>query len=299
MRVTDSYTTTSTHAERINKQRIKAAVLQEQLASGKRINRPSDDPTGLESVIRLRTSQTEVKQFQRNTQAAENKLIASDDALNSFGTMLEKVRSILSQGLSDTTPQSAKNALAIELDGLRERILAVANTKYGDEYLFGGTRQNTPPFDPTTAAPAAAPTSVHYVQLEPGANAVSVGVTAESVFSDATGTIFTDLTTAAAALRGTGNEAVDRATLLNSVDRIKIYSDQTSIAQARVGVNMNLTQSIKEKLNLDSFTFDDRAAQIEGADFVETATQLNETERILEATLQVTAKGRRSLFDYL
>ena len=71
-RVSDSRSTANT-TSRINSQRSRLSVLQEQLSTGKRINRASDDPSGMEMVLNLRTSQTEIKQFQRNNQAANQK----------------------------------------------------------------------------------------------------------------------------------------------------------------------------------------------------------------------------------
>lgn len=297
-RVSDN-SSASNLSSRINAQRTRLSVLQERISSGKRINRPSDDPNGAATVINLRTSQKEIQQFQRSAQTANQKLTAADDTLTGYENILERVRTLVAQGLSDTTPQNAKNNLATEIESLRARILNVANSKYGDEYLFGGTRQNAPPFDPATAAPAVTPTAQQYIQVEPGVNAIAAGVTADKVFSDATSDIFTDLTNAVAALRGTGNPTTDRATLDATMGRLKIYTDQVSVAHATVGANMNATTGAMENLANNFVSIDERALAIEGADFVETATDLAQTQQVLDATIQIAAQKRRSLFDYL
>jgi flagellar hook-associated protein 3 FlgL len=297
-RVTDNSTALN-FTSRVNAQRTRLSVLQERIASGKRINRPSDDPNGAEAVLKLRTSQSEIEQFKRTAQTANQKLTTTDDSLTGYENLLERVRTLVGQGLSDTATQDAKNALATEIDSLRSRILNVANAKFGDEYIYGGTRQNAPPFDPTTAVPAAAPTSAQYIQIEPGTNAVAVGVTADTVFSDATSTIFTDLTNAAAALRGTGTPATDRTTLETTMTRLGIYSGLVNNAQGRVGANMNATEIAQDNLSNNFLSLDERANAIEGDDFAATALQLADTQRSLEATLQVAAQGRKSLFDFL
>lgn len=295
-RVTDN---NSTLSSRINTQRSRLNILQERISTGKRINRPSDDPGGAEMVLNLRTSLKEIEQFGRSAQTANHKLTAADDALSGFENLVERVRTLVAQGLSDTTTQEARNSLATEIESLRERILNLANSKYGDEYLFGGTRQNAPPFDPTTAAPNATPAVPQHIQIEPGANAIAAGVTAETIFSDAASTIFTDLTNAANALRGTGDTNVDRVTLQNTMTRLGIYADLATVAHARVGANMNSSELALERLTSVSLSLEERAASIENADFAETALALADTERSLEATLQVAGRGRRSLFDYL
>lgn len=298
LRVTDSSSAASTAAS-INSHRARLNVLQERLVSGKRINRPSDDPTGAEAVIRLRTSQAEIEGYKRNTGTAEQKLTVTDDVLSSYELILDRVKTLVSQGVSDTTTQDAKNALATEIDTLRERVLNVANSRNGDEYVFGGTRQNAPPFDPMTAAPAATPATPQYVGIEPGANAVATGLTAETVFSDGTATIFDDLTAAAAALRGTGDPVADKTTLTNTVSRLKTYSDLTNVAHAKIGANMKNVEIVKDRLDSDTLSYETQASDIESADFVETATQFAETQRALDAILQIKGNRQRSLLDFL
>jgi flagellar hook-associated protein 3 FlgL len=297
-RITENMTS-SNFISRINAQRSRLSVLQERLSTNKRINRPSDDPAGAEAVLNLRTSQTEIEQFKRSAQTVNQQLVAADDSLNGYENILERIRTLVSQGMSDTTTQAAKNSIATELDTLKARILNVANTKYGDSYLYGGTRQNTPPFDPATQNPAAAPASAQYIQIEPGTNAIPVGVTAENVFSDSTATVFADLTAAAAALRGTGNPVADKAALQNTQSRLAIYTDRVSIAHATIGANMNITELALDRLSNDSQSFDQRAGEIEGADFAQTALELSDAQSALDAALKTASAGHHSLFDYL
>jgi flagellar hook-associated protein 3 FlgL len=299
LRVTDNSSGSDSIA-RINAQRSRLSVLQERISTGKRINRASDDPAGAEAVINLKTTQTEIEQFARNAGAASQKLTFADAALSDYENVLTRIKTLVSQGLSDTTTQQSRNALATEIESLRGRILSIANSKSGDEYLFGGTRQNAPPYQQPTGNPAVTPASAQYVQIEPGASAIAVGVTAETVFADADSTVFADLTSAANALRGTGDAAADRAALQNTLNRLGIYSGLSDIAHIRVGVNMDVAEATIERLTNDSLTLDERISSIETADFAETALEFTNAQRVLEATLQVSAgENRRSLFDFL
>lgn len=298
MRISDA-STNSDLSNRINSQRSRLSVLQERIVSGKRINRPSDDPSGAAAVLRFRTQQSEIEGFNRNIQTTNQKLTAADDALQGYEPLLDRARTLVAQGLSDTNTQTAKNALAVEIDGLRERILAIANSKNGDDYIFGGTRQTEPPFDPATAVPATAPTNPQFVQIEPGANAIATGVTADTIFADANSSIFTDLTDAALALRGTGDAVADRAALQNSSVRLKVHSELTNLAHAKIGATAKTIESAQDKLNGDFIALDERAAAVEDTDFAQTALGLSTAQSALEATLQVAARSRRSLFDFL
>lgn len=297
-RVTDSNTNSSS-VSRINSHRAQISVLQERLATGKRINRPSDDPFGAEAVINIRTSQNEIRQFKRNAEAVNLQLSAADESIGSYQNLVDRIKTLISQGLSDTTTQEGRNSIATEIESLRERVLSVANQKYDGEYLFGGVRQSEPPYDPTTGLPSALPTGSRYVQIEPGTNAIATGVTADTFLSDSVSDIFSDLDAAVTALRGTGDPVADRAALQNSFARAEVYSDLSNSARSRIGATVNITESAIERLSEDFLTFDQRASNIEGADFAETVVELTESQSALEATLQMIANGRRSLFDYL
>lgn len=297
MRITNN-TTKTDFVSRINAQQNRLNVLNERIVTGKKINRPSDDPRGAQAVLNLRTSQTEIKQFTQSAAAAVQKLSAADETLNSYQNILDTVRTTVSRGLTDTSSQTARNVLATELEALRGRILDIANTKNGDEYVFGGTNQTLPPFDPATAAPSAA-NGAQYVQIEPGAKAIPTGVTGQSVFADANSDIFADLTNAINALRGTGDQAADKTTLQNTMTRLSFYAEQSAVARAAIGANMSIAAAAQENLANAFLTIDERAAEIEGADFAETAVELAETQKSLEATLQVAANSRRNLFDFL
>lgn len=297
-RVTDSINNSNLIAQ-IGRQRQRLSVAQEQVSSGRRINRPSDDPAGAEAVIRLRSTQVELEQYRRSAGAAGDKLTNADSLVNDFQLKLDRVRTVLAQGVSDTTTQDARNALATEIDSLRQQILNLANSTSNGEYVFGGTRQNVSPFD-SAGNPAATPTQTQQQQIEPNATPIATGVIAESVFSDATGTIFAELTNAAAALRGTGNPAADRTTLQGVQSRIAVFASQSNDAQGRIGANQQHVSDVLTRLDRTHFALEESAQNIEGVDLAEAAIAFTEAQTALEATLQTSARfGRRSLLDFL
>lgn len=289
----------NTLAERINSTRHRLSVLQEQISSGKRINRPSDDPIGAELVINLRTSRAEIGHFQKVSVTALQKLTAADNAFNNYQSNLDRVKALISAGLSDLTGQSSRDALANELEALKNGVVSFANTRNGNEYAFGGTRQTEPPFDPVTAAPSAIAASSQYVQIEPGTNAIAVGVTAESFLTEGGTTIFEDLDLAIAALRGTGDPAADQTALQNAMTRMGLYQDQAAEARARIGVNMNSVEKARERLSTVDLSVQESISNIEDIDFAEAALSLAATQTQLEAILSIAGRGQRSLIDYL
>lgn len=284
---------------RINLHRSRLNILQERLATGKRINRPSDDPNGAEMVLNMRTSMSQLSQFQRNAQTVNLKLTAADDALASYETSLDRVRTLISRGLSEISTPQTREAVAIELESIRQSILTTANTISGGEYVFGGTRQNAPPFDPATAQPASPAANAQFVQIEPGAPSLATGLVAGSVFADATSSIFEDIASAVTSLRGTGDPTADNAALGAAMSRMTVHAQLASAAHARIGASQNAVDIALDNLSTNLLAFDARITEIEGADFAETALGIADAQRALDASLQVAAQGRRSLLDYL
>lgn len=298
-RVTDA-NTSATLAANISRNRQLITVAQEQLSGGKRINRPSDDPSGAGAVLRLRTSQAMLDQFRQSATDVKDGLLIADNSLESYEQSLDRARALLTEGASDTTSASARESIATEIDGLRAQILSTANLRSNDQYVFGGTRQDAPPFDPTTESPAATTASARVVQVEPDAAPIVAGVTAETVFSDATGTVLQTLTDVAAALRGTGDAAADQATILNGLDRLGSFTNLAEVARVKVGNGISAATTADERLNQLSLSYQQSADKIEGTDFVATAFEMTSAQNALNASLQASSlAGRKSLIDFL
>ena len=284
----------------IAQQRNRISVAQEQISSGKRINRPSDDPVGAAAVIEIRASQASLEQFRRNARVVDTALSVSDGALDSYERMLDKARALITQGSSDLTREEGRKAIASELDGLRQSIMNVANTQSEGQYIFGGTEQENAPVDPTTVTLIVSSAPPRVIQIEPNAPPVIAGVTANAVFANSDGTIFEMLSAAAAALRGTGDPAADQAALGAALDQLSDFGDQASVARTTLGKSLNSVEIARDRLDRDSLSMEETAQAIESADFAKSSVELLEAERALEATLQAGGqRGRRSLLDFL
>jgi flagellar hook-associated protein 3 FlgL len=298
-RVTDAATNGALARQiAVSRQRLQQA--QEQVASGKRINRPSDDPAGAEAVLNLRTTQATLEQFRRNAAAARDQLQSGDNALNQYQLLLDRARVILSQGASASTTQEGRNIIATEIDALRQQMLSLANQRSGELYVFGGTRQDAPPYDSATAAPASTPSTQTLIQIDPSAPPLATGVLAENVFADASGTAFDSLTAAATALRGTGDPAADRTAILTTIDRLNALADQAGVAQAQIGANLRAVENTEDHLGRNSLALEETVQRYESIDLAEAALKLTESERAVEAVLESAPHlVRRTLLDLL
>ncbi len=298
-RVTDNTLSTRLTSQ-VNVARQRLALAQEQVASSKRINRPSDDPYGTAAVLQLRTSQSEIDQFSQTAKTANTKLDTVDNTLNSYQTLLDRVQTILTQGVSDTSTSPTRQALATELDSISKEILSLVNLKVGTNYIFGGTQQNQPPFDPVTLAANANPGVSQQVQIEPNSTPIDTDVTANNIFIVNNNSIFNTLTTAATALRGTGNATADHNTLLNSINELGGFVLQSGIARTQVGKSMNQIENALDRLGQTTVAVQSNIQDVESVDFAKAATDLVDSQKTLESVLSTASKiNSRSLLDFL
>jgi len=120
---------------------------QQQLSSGKRINRPSDDPSGAAQLVGLSDSLDLTRQYQRNIDSLRSRLQLEDSSLAGVGDALQRARELAVQGLNDTYGAVERTGLALEIRQIADEVMGLANrTDAAGEYMFAGFRGQTAPF---------------------------------------------------------------------------------------------------------------------------------------------------------
>jgi len=131
----------------ILEQQSKLSEIELQLATGKKLNRPSDDPSAAVSVIGLEESSKRIAQFQRNADAARSRLEQEESALEGAGNLLQRVRELVVQGNNDTNGLENRAAIANEIEQHLDAFMQLANSRDANgEYIFAGYRTDTPPW---------------------------------------------------------------------------------------------------------------------------------------------------------
>ncbi|MFZ7101354.1 MAG: flagellar hook-associated protein FlgL [Peptococcaceae bacterium] len=110
-----------------------------QLATGSKINKPSDDPAGIVTSLRLRTKLRQNEQFQKNVGDAISWVERADSALNTYDEVIHRVRELVVKASNGSNDESSLKAISDEIKQLKEEIADVANTSLDDRYIFGGT----------------------------------------------------------------------------------------------------------------------------------------------------------------
>ena len=123
------------------------ATTQRQLATGQRVNQPSDDPIAAARIQELERAVARQDVFVNNIDRVRQRLNAEEDALSSAGDVVRRVRELAVQAASDTLNQNDRQLIAVELRQRRDQLVAVANTRDGDgEFIFAGGQSTTRPF---------------------------------------------------------------------------------------------------------------------------------------------------------
>lgn len=122
--------------------------IMDQLSTGKKINRASQDPVVAMNGMRYRTQVTEVEQFKRNLGEVYNWMDTADSTLDSVTQSLHRIRELTVQASNDTYEETQRANIAKEISQLREHLVSLGNTKANNKYIFNGTNTTTAPIDP-------------------------------------------------------------------------------------------------------------------------------------------------------
>jgi flagellin-like hook-associated protein FlgL len=126
--------------------------VQEQIATGKRIQRPSDDPPAATRAASLQRQLAALERHAKAAQSARGTLDAGAAALQDGGDLLAEARALLVQGLNGTLNAQDRATLAKDVRALRSQLLDLANSPAGEGYLFGGTHAGSAPFQEWSVA---------------------------------------------------------------------------------------------------------------------------------------------------
>jgi flagellar hook-associated protein 3 FlgL len=128
----------------INKNKLNMTSLEEQYSSGKKIQRPSDDPVIAVRALKLRTNLSEMNQYyEKNIPDAQSWMDVTESALSTVNSILSQVNTYCVQGSTDTLTASDRASIAQNLAQMKEQIYQEGNTNYAGRYVFTGFKTDS------------------------------------------------------------------------------------------------------------------------------------------------------------
>lgn len=195
---------------------------QQQLATGLRLQVPSDDPAAAAQALRLSDVLERYNQLQRNVQYADRFNAATEAALTEVRDALNEARDIASDNAGSLVTSEEREAAAAVVDGLIQQVLAVANRQHEGTYLFAGQQLDRPPFLETSGGVLyQGDTNDLRFNLDDN-NTVAVGLRGDQVFGAISAEVRgwtpltprVDATTRLADLFGTTGEGIRRGSIV-------------------------------------------------------------------------------------
>jgi flagellin-like hook-associated protein FlgL len=139
MRITTSmlYRNFLAQVQRLNQD---FAGYNEQISSGKRLNKPSDDPPDLTELMSLRDEVLRIAKYTDNIVEAMRRLESADSRMNDATNALIRLIQLTEQAANSPVGTSGRRAIAVEVKEIQAQILSISGSQVADRYLFSGTR---------------------------------------------------------------------------------------------------------------------------------------------------------------
>ncbi|MGE7622496.1 flagellar hook-associated protein FlgL [Viridibacillus sp. NPDC096237] len=284
----------------------KMGNLQQQISSGSRLTRPSDDPVAAIKGMGYRTDLAKNTQFTRNMNEVNSWLDTTDESLSQVGEALKRVQELVTQAANDTNTDEDRQKTKAEIDQIRQQIRDVANTQSGEKYIFSGTKTLEPLFTDTTAGAGATdplPTlngNQESVKIEVyNGVTLDVNINGKDLFTN----IDKLMQDVQVALNDTDalNAGTTSGTVISNLLG-DISKEQNSILEslAVVGAKQNRVDMMTDRLSAQEINVTKQMSNNEDVDYEKVITQLITEESIHNAALSVGAKIiQRTLVDFL
>jgi flagellar hook-associated protein 3 FlgL len=271
---------------------------QQQVSSGRRIERPSDDPAGAASATRLRASIADIDSFTRGIADARTWLGVQDTALQSASSLLARAKELATQAVNGAQSATSRAAIATELEGIRSQLGALANTQQAGQAVFGGFTATAVQLTATTATYVGSPAGAAVLRQVSPEQVVTVNTDGAQVFGFDAGPgldVFSALADLATAVRnGDGAGITTAATTLDA------RADGVRNALGNVGSRAALINGLETALGDRKLALTEQRAGIEDADPAAAAIEMTRAAQAYEAALAAVARTSQiSLLQFL
>ena len=285
----------------INKQSLTILDLQTQLATGLRVNAPSDDPIDARRAISTRAAIAKNEQYLENISTVNSRLAETVTAIDTMTENLLRTRELTLQGANGTNDQTSLDALAEEINQILEATVNTANHQTGNLYIFGGTRTNSAPFEVTRDANGDI-TAVTYTGNDEDIR-VSVGDGVSVTINEPGSAVFhgsADIFQTLVDIRD-NLLAGDQSSLQNArLIELDAERQQLSQATSRVGAVQNRLERAELELEDFQVQLEELLSDSIDADFADVVISLNAQSNAFQAALSAAAQViQPSLLDFL
>lgn len=300
MRVTQTQMS-ETVARYLFKQGQALSEKQEIVASGKKVNRPSDDPTGMGRILDYRKTISALEQYKRNITQARVRVETSETVLDGVSEWVEKAISVARDNTPGTGDTASWQSAATDVDNIRTQVLSLANTQIGGIFIFGGRQTDSPPFvfDSVTD-------QISYTG-DNSANAdmrIAIGESAEITIKANGEEIFNgaqDVFAALKDLKDELNQPVPDPTVIKGIQgRLEAAAQQIENIRGLGSTTYQRLEVTESQVDQFIMNYESLQADTENADMAQAILEMQSQETAYQTSLGVAAQTiQKTLLDYL
>lgn len=288
-----------------------------QLATGRKIMRPSDDPVGITRSLQARTDLSKLEQYNQNVADAKAWLTQTETSLMEMNEVVKRAYDLAMDAANATKTPKDRQASAKELRELEEQIIQAANTTFGGRYVFGGYNTSKEPFEIKKEDDGTRSLIYNGVDLksdvdadrqileELGAESISyeigpktqmkVSINGVELFGVGDGNIFDVISQLTDALENDDVDVIDK-----SIGDLQRAQEDILSKLADVGGKYNRLEMVKHRYGDDKINYTAVKSSVEDVDQAEVTMQLKMAEMVYRSSLAVGARIiQPTLVDFL
>lgn len=279
----------------LRKQQDDMARVYEQVSTGKRVNRPSDDPIAARRIMASREDIANIEQYQRNGTRLGNQLKMTESTLQNVTDLLHTLKEKAIAACNGTLTPEARGHIADEIHQLGLTLETLSNTEFEGKYLFSGFKTDTKPFALAAGYPSADPAatysgddSVMQVEVGPG-SVMEWNIPGRAVFqgdgTPATADLFQIFADTEAAVRAGLVKTTDVNGVPDQLNKIKLGEDQISSYVSLAGARANRLDSLTGTLEQNGITLQDFVESLEAIDPAQSITDMKRVQTAYQALI--------------
>ncbi|GAB6158052.1 flagellar hook-associated protein FlgL [Desulfotomaculum varum] len=299
----------------------RSAKVQEHSATGKTINRPSDNPSEISQLMAINATLIGNEQYLRNIQDGLAYLNQTDTALNTVGVTLQDAKVLALQGANGTLTEEDRKAIAEQIDKQIDALVDLGNSSLGGKYLFAGTQNGMPPFmrkndkiyyrGNTDLVQREIMFGSSYPVVAPGVadtsssdNGVFGKLTANTIEDPpGSGQTWTEVTGGPLEVLKNLRDALqtnDAPGINTALDQLDAAHDDVLTHRVAVGARTRHLEAVQEQLEDQETKLKERLVQVQGADIAKLTIEAAENQLVHQASLMTAANLLNvSLLQYL
>lgn len=287
------------------------ARLSEQVASGKRINRVSDDPIAAKALSAFKENLGRTDQYLRNINYADRSMRQIESSISQINDLMIRARDLAIQANSSSLGDEGREAIAEEIAQLSQQLLSIANTRVGREFIFAGQATSTEPFALDVNFPSATPaasfggsTDLKSIQIGESQTFETQIRMDEILLGDGNPgsvDIFQSLANLEVALRANNIDDTDPASVGQALEDLNLGLDRVQRELSNIGGKTNRLENAKKSLDDHRVLTQEFVSNLQDVDLSEVIYEFQKSQTALQATIGVAGQvlGVQSLMDFL